>query len=604
MKTLRGRVTFTGMNFRGRLLYPEQWKMELTGSVVDAVYASTLFPGRFSLAHAGFKATMSTVSVNDAQLSYLDSWITASGTVTGGTVAVRSLDLALGGEIGREGAAWAFKTFSLPAAYLTRTPVSLTSVRMTWKRGADLSLAGNAKFRTGTTLGLDMRTGRGGFHVKRLAIDRQGESALLSVSSTADMLDLSFRGSLTQETLDRIFEKAPLHLGWLRGDMRVQLALEKPGRSKAQGSLAGSGLLIEPKPGQPVMIREIALRANSRTVTVEKASLLWADTLLEVKGRVSAAEEGIRADLDVATGSLELNRIIDAFSLPEQEREKPAEGPLPVQGMFRISANDLGIGKFLFAPVKADVFLDRNSVRINVLDAGLCGIVVTGHIQPLDQDLLLDLQPIAVGRQLEPLVDCLSSTKRITGTYSLIGKFHGKGKSSDLMRSINGHAEFTAKDGRFYTFPLLARILAFLNVTELLRGKLPDMGRDGFAYQSVRIKGDMKNGKLILREAVVVGSTLNLAAEGQIDFTNNTLDVTVLVAPFKTIEFILSKIPVIRHLLANRLITVPVRLTGDLNNPDVTPLDPAAIGQNLLGIMRGILSLPFKVLDPLLHPGD
>ena len=46
---------------------------------------------------------------------------------------------------------------------------------------------------------------------------------------------------------------------------------------------------------------------------------------------------------------------------------------------------------------------------------------------------------------------------------------------------------------------------------------------------------------------------------------------------------------------------MPVRLTGDLNNPDITPLDPAAIGQNLLGIMRSILALPFKVLDPLLH---
>jgi hypothetical protein len=44
-----------------------------------------------------------------------------------------------------------------------------------------------------------------------------------------------------------------------------------------------------------------------------------------------------------------------------------------------------------------------------------------------------------------------------------------------------------------------------------------------------------------------------------------------------------------------------VRFTGDVNDPDVIPLDPQAIGQNLLNIMKGILSLPFKIIDPFIH---
>jgi hypothetical protein len=321
---------------------------------------------------------------------------------------------------------------------------------------------------------------------------------------------------------------------------------------------------------------------------------------MEVTGQVGPGENGLRVDLDVAAGSVSLERIISAFSADPKKPEASKGGPLRVQGTVRVSANDLSYGTYVFAPVKTDVFLDRNSVRIQVLDARLCGVVITGHIQPLGEDMLLDLQPVAVGLPLEPLLDCMASNKRITGNFTLIGKFHGKGRTAQLIRSVNGWTEFSAKDGKFYTYPLLARLLAVLNVTELLRGKLPDMGRDGFAYESVRIKGEMKGGKLLLREAVVVGATLNLAAIGEIDFATHTLDVTVLVAPFKTIEFVLSKIPLIRNILANRLITVPVRLTGDLNNPEVTLLDPTAIGQNLLGIMRSILSLPFKVLNPLL----
>ena len=172
-----------------------------------------------------------------------------------------------------------------------------------------------------------------------------------------------------------------------------------------------------------------------------------------------------------------------------------------MQGTIRVSANDLPIGTYVFAPVKADVFLDRNSVRIQVLDARLCGIAVSGHIQPLGQDMLIDLQPVAVGQPLEPLLDCLSSNKRITGTFSLIGKFHGKGKTrSD--HPLPRRVDRVLGQGRQVLH--LSAPGAHPGIPErdgAAAGKLPDMGRDGFAYQSIKVKGEMKGGKLMLREA-------------------------------------------------------------------------------------------------------
>ena len=604
VKTLKGRVTIAGMTFRGRLLHPEQWQMELSGAFDGLVFDSPLVARPLTVARAGFNATASTLAFTDAEFSYLDSWITASGSITGWRDAPGSADLMLRGDIRRDAAVWALKIFNLPPRYLPRTPATVSQCRVSWKKGGSLSVAARVGFRTGSTVIADLRTGSSGFALKQLKIDRERESAVFSMSRTRKLLSLSFGGSLSQETLDRIFEQPPLHIGRLQGDAQAEISFDEPGSSTVKGSLSGEALFFEPKPGHPVMIRKIELRASNRTVMINKAGLLWGDTPMEVTGRVGASDGAFRIDLDVAGGSAAMDRIVSAFSTTREPGEGPRAAPLPVQGTIRVSANDLTFGTYVFAPVKADVHLDRNSVRIHVRDARLCGISISGHIQPLGQDMLIDLQPVAVGLPLEPLLDCLSSNKRITGTFSLIGKFHAKGKRAQIIRSLDGYTEFSAKDGRFYTYPVLARILAFLNVTELLRGRLPDMGRDGFAYQSVKVKGVMKGGKLVLREAIVEGATLNLAAEGEIDFATHTMDVTVLVAPFKTIEFILSKIPLVRNILANRLITVPVRLTGDLNNPDITPLDPAAIGQNLLGIMRSVLALPFKVLDPLLHPGE
>jgi uncharacterized protein YhdP len=195
-----------------------------------------------------------------------------------------------------------------------------------------------------------------------------------------------------------------------------------------------------------------------------------------------------------------------------------------------------------------------------------------------------------------------NSTRNITGEFDMDGFIGARAPGDRLVQSLYGHIEFQARNGKIYRAPLLSRILAFLNVTELLRGQLPDLGRGGFAYKSLHIVGDIMSGKLILKEAYMEGATLNIVAEGEVDLAAKTINLTVLVAPFKTIEFILNKIPVLRNILANRLITVPVRVRGDIDNPKVIPLAPSVIGRNLLDIMRRILTLPFKLLNPLFHP--
>ncbi len=58
-------------------------------------------------------------------------------------------------------------------------------------------------------------------------------------------------------------------------------------------------------------------------------------------------------------------------------------------------------------------------------------------------------------------------------------------------------------------YPLLPSILSFLNITEILRGELSDMGWDGFAYKSIKLKGDIQNGPLLQHEVVIEDDIVN-----------------------------------------------------------------------------------------------
>jgi len=77
------------------------------------------------------------------------------------------------------------------------------------------------------------------------------------------------------------------------------------------------------------------------------------------------------------------------------------------------------------------------------------------------------------------------------------------------------------------------------------------------------------------------------------------MDLTVLVAPFKTIDRLVDIIPLVGHVLGGKLISIPFKAKGDLNDPAVTPLPPMAVGSEVLGILERTLKLPITIMQPL-----
>jgi hypothetical protein len=610
VKTMQGTIRISELQFRGRLSYPETWDLRAAGLLEKIVFDSRSLPGAVRIDRGGFTATAHSLSVTGIRARFIDSSGTASVGLHGSFKRIDSVNLLLNGKLGPGMLRWAGDTFEVPKASAVRAPLVLSGVRFAWRRGPVFSLSGKAAVINGPVVSGEMKWNAAELRIDRMSVEDGVSSASLAFRRQGKQRDISFRGILTADTVNAIFSNTSFTQGWIRGDFRARLFTDRPGESAAQGVLAAADVIVPRRRGKaPVVIRQVDLTADNKIITMNSGSFVWAGTPFDMKGLISAAEDGFLVDMDVNAGTINVARITKALrgSKPGKRAKAPAAPPrqpakkrdrLPLLGIVRVYADTVLLRDYRFRPVTADILLDRQSVRLKIIDANLCGISFSGYLQRIGKKTLLDLQPAALKTPLEPAIDCLFGKRRVTGTFTFIGKAHAFGRRRGLLRSLEGSVEFTAKDGRIYSLPTLARVFALLNVTELLRGKLPDMGRDGFAYSSITIKGEMQKGKLLLREAALTGATLNLAAAGEIDFGSDRIDVTVLVAPFKTLEYILSKIPLVRNILANRLITVPVRLTGSLSNPDITLLDPQAIGENILEIMRRILELPFLVLSP------
>jgi hypothetical protein len=169
----------------------------------------------------------------------------------------------------------------------------------------------------------------------------------------------------------------------------------------------------------------------------------------------------------------------------------------------------------------------------------------------------------------------------------------------ELITNINGPLKFTAKKGRIHELTLISRILSILNVSNFFKGSFPDLMQEGFAYKKITIEAEIKKSIIYLTKAIIDGEDMTLIFKGWIDPLNDKINLTCLLAPFKTIDMLIDKIPILNTVLQGRLVSIPAQATGKLSDPVVVPLHPSAIGKSLINMMTDILKTPVQLLEKL-----
>jgi hypothetical protein len=121
------------------------------------------------------------------------------------------------------------------------------------------------------------------------------------------------------------------------------------------------------------------------------------------------------------------------------------------------------------------------------------------------------------------------------------------------------------------------------------------------------IDAHIHDGDLIFDRAILYGEGLNLFLGGDIRLTGYDADLTLLIAPLKTVDKIVSKVPLIGQPLMNEyesLITIPVAIKGPLPDPLITPLHPKAVGGALFNFVKETFKLPYNILRPHNIPSE
>jgi hypothetical protein len=602
-KPVKGVVELSALSMKGPVLKPRKWEFKSVGQVKKLTADMTLFPEPVTAAKGNFTATPKELSFEADQTDVLGDSLKLSGTLTGYLEGIVKTDLTFSGQVGLKGHQWLEKFVRMPLEVNIRPPLNVSKAHLVWNKGGKVSFEGMGTVQKGPRISLKLDRNPQELTVEDLSIEDEESHAFLAIKLKKEELYLKFTGNLTQATLDRGLATNNLLSGRIRGDLTAHIFLDQPVRSRAQGKLEGENVVFPWKVKKPVKINRMSLNAEGNLIKVHSADLIWRDKRFATKGTVKVSAEGLRLDLDLSTDRVDwdnMKRIMDKDSRAGDAKQPKGLWDIPVQGVLRFKSEHFKYDSFTWSPFHADVSFEHEDVHVAVREAKLCGISFPGVVKTTPQDLSLDFNPVSKGESLDPTLACLWEMKReMTGQFDLKGKLLAQGKNNVSLGSFRGNLEFLARDGRIYRYGMLAKICTFLNITSLFGGELGNLDKKGFAYNSIKASGELQNGKLFLKEAIIDSPSLHIAFEGDIDLLEKKLDLKVLVSPLKNVDAVVKHIPVVGKIFNGTLVTIPVEVEGDWADPTVIPLSPAGIGSGLLSILRETLQAPFKIVEPI-----
>ena len=188
----------------------------------------------------------------------------------------------------------------------------------------------------------------------------------------------------------------------------------------------------------------------------------------------------------------------------------------------------------------------------------------------------------------------------ITGAFNLWGSLVGRGRNGEgLRRSLEGNLRVRMEKGRIRRWRILSKVFSLFNVSQLFKGKLPELTGEGLPYNTITGEIGIAKGIARTENLVVDSDAMKITIIGEADLAREALDFTVGLHPMGTVDTIVSKVPLVGRILAGEdesIICYYVEVKGDFSNPKVKHIPLKSMERGLIGIVRRLLETPMRII--------
>jgi hypothetical protein len=606
-----GRVAVSLASIEGTLTEPE--RMRYRGTLVprEVVVRAHELGDTVRLDGGSFGIEPDALTASDVRATTLGSALRIGGRLERVEQGYRLRQAEVSGTLDQRLLDWVQARYDVPAQARPVVPLELDRVRVRMSPEGAFTAQGAVQSQDGARLEFDLRREADGIvELNRVALRDPQSDATLRGTVGKRHVRVAFAGALAAASVRRLLPGAPLPFRTLRGDIALDLDRDRPSAARARGRLQGEGLDAPLPAAAPWRFERISLEADGGTLRIDSASIEGPGNDAVLSGTVAIAEDRYLVDLLLQGKSIVVpawgRQAADGGQVSASGADARRALPrllvadLPAWGSVRVNLDRVGIGQFEVMPLQADGKFENGRLDLAVQRAALCGVALQARLTARPGQARLEGGLSSKGARLEESIPCLTERRvAATGGFDMDVRFASEGPPDLLLDRLQGDFQLNASDGRILAFNTLNRVFAVANVTEPVRGRLPDLSREGMHFKSAQVKGRIDGSRVLLEDSVLDADTVTLAAQGQVDLATRKIDVNLLVAPLKTVDTVLRRVPILGRVLGGTLVAVPVHVGGTLTDPVATPLAPQAVAARLLGILGNTLKLPIDLFDAL-----
>ena len=227
-----------------------------------------------------------------------------------------------------------------------------------------------------------------------------------------------------------------------------------------------------------------------------------------------------------------------------------------------------------------------------------------GWIKPTEKGVSIEIKPRFSNMEAKAFIRTLFE-KEEEEKVMITGRVHidkvelrGEGENFQRMKeSLNGGLRFEMENGVIERFNILSKIFSILNVSQLLKGRLPDLRTKGLPYRQILGNFHVMDGVARTDDFLVDSDAMRITLLGKIDLGKNLIDVRIGVHPLVTIDTILSNVPIAGYILTGEdkgFISYFYQVKGNLDDPKIEAIPFKIVEESTWGIIKRLLGTPLR----------
>lgn len=617
VSSVSGIIAATNGSLHGPFFDPFNWRYQLDAGM-DIAFSTPHLPGKVTIGNANIHFDQDKFDLKKCSLNFLENPLTFSMDLTHSYFSDWQGEILFNGKISPAQGNWLKEKDWISKYFFPQIPVNLENFHINWDNEA-VSIFGSLSNRSLTGIPVEavvyLTILQGKHEETSLHFFNDRDDGKITIFGEP-IRNIAWQGKIDKKSVAPILSNQMIIDGSLEGNFSLSL----PSSTQSSLNFYGDATVHDLQWLWGDLLRQISIpwltvHGEGEKITINDLHFLYNNETANLNGDLLFSEKNVLLDLSLNSEKISLSSLtnfvddlfstlhklttFDALTDPTKNTfSKNVSGKIKVEAEEFLFAESIKEGKsesYKLTPLNGKIDLSSpDSTTLYLTDSYFCGLDINGILKWKGDETFKEFTLHSDEKKVHHLKDfftCAGVEKE-----SIQGPFSVKAKLFDKNGTLtSGQLHLKSENGVLSEMVILSKVFKLINFTDFYRG----MFSAGLKYDQLEVTGHVKNNQFIIDKAYIDAEGLDVLAQGSIDLLTMEADLTLFIVPFKTIDQILNLVPLVGRIVGGKkrhLLTYPVRVTGNIKDPDINKLSVSAIGMATINFIFDTITFPLDYL--------